>query len=521
MNILTPSGYKDINDVNVGDELIAYINGEVMYNTLESKERWYDNMTEDFTSNQGDFKFFILNNTFKLYKNQSIWANGNVSHAQYLQVGDTIYDDTDENIVITSIEEGTDTEWWRLKVSGDHSYIADGVTLHNASRFWVGGGSSTNWSATSNTNWSATSGGSNNATVPGASDDATLNGLGAAGNGASVVSANITVLSLTFAAGYTNTVTINTAVVLTIAGSFTDVTNHSWTVSGTGSMTISAASTITSGGKTFPGPVSFSGSNTKTLVGNWTISGTLTAATSTTTINKTASEVLSCAGLTVTGTVAGSISITLTGGTWGGSGSNNIAGTINFAGTSTFSATGSYIGGGTISYTSGTITTTASTLTLGASCTLNTNGMSWNNITLSNTTLTITINSLLTITGTFTLGSAAQTFAGTSGFTTANLTDPSVGTPATKTLKNGITYTITTAFTAASSRSASKLLFTSDDGTLTAALTLNYGATCAVLADFTRINASGGRTIWTFNGVLTTCTNIISFSDYPTSGIAS
>jgi hypothetical protein len=287
-----------------------------MYNTLESKERWYDNMTEDFTSNQGDFKFFILNNTFKLYKNQSIWANGNVSHAQYLQVGDTIYDDTDENIVITSIEEGTDTEWWRLKVSGDHSYIADGVTLHNASRFWVGGGSSTNWSATSNTNWSATSGGSNNATVPGASDDATLNGLGAAGNGASVVSANITVLSLTFAAGYTNTVTINTAVVLTIAGSFTDVTNHSWTVSGTGSMTISAASTITSGGKTFPGPVSFSGSNTKTLVGNWTISGTLTAATSTTTINKTASEVLSCAGLTVTGTVAGSISITLTGGTW-------------------------------------------------------------------------------------------------------------------------------------------------------------------------------------------------------------
>lgn len=35
-----------------------------------------------------------------------------------------------------------------------------------ASRFFVGGGSSTNWSATGNTNWSATSGGANNDSVP-------------------------------------------------------------------------------------------------------------------------------------------------------------------------------------------------------------------------------------------------------------------------------------------------------------------------------------------------------------------
>ena len=40
-----------------------------------------------------------------------------------------------------------------------------------ANRFWVGGGSSTNWDATSNTNWSATDGGANNASVPADGDD--------------------------------------------------------------------------------------------------------------------------------------------------------------------------------------------------------------------------------------------------------------------------------------------------------------------------------------------------------------
>jgi len=40
-----------------------------------------------------------------------------------------------------------------------------------ANRYWVGGGSSTNWDATGSTNWSATDGGSNNATVPTTGDD--------------------------------------------------------------------------------------------------------------------------------------------------------------------------------------------------------------------------------------------------------------------------------------------------------------------------------------------------------------
>ena len=40
-----------------------------------------------------------------------------------------------------------------------------------ADRYWVGGGATTNWSATGNTNWSATDGGANNASVPTTGDN--------------------------------------------------------------------------------------------------------------------------------------------------------------------------------------------------------------------------------------------------------------------------------------------------------------------------------------------------------------
>lgn len=384
------------------------------------------------------------------------------------------------------------------------------VNSYGAARFWVGGGSSTNWSATSPTNWSATSGGSNNATVPGTSDDVTFNGVGASANGASVVASLSTILSLTFTSGYTNTVTVNGQI--SIAGNFTDNTAHGW--AGASGLLITAAATITSGGKTFPNAVSFSGNNTKTLVGDWTIGGTLTSTTSTTTINKTTAEVISCAGLTVTGAIAGTINITLTGGTWSGNGNNTISGIISFAGNSTFSYTGAY-GGGTIKYTSGTITTTGSTLTINSSSTLDASGVSWNNITLT-ATQTLTINSLLLMTGTLSISNAvAPTFAGTAGWTCASLSVPGANS-SVLTLKNGITYTITTALTSFMTRIGSNTLFTSDDGAIKAILTLQSGSTCNVIASFTRIDAGAGRTIWTFNGTVTNSTNINSFTDLKT-----
>lgn len=516
-NILTLNGYVPESELKVGDKVIGYDNGRMVVNTIEEKRL----MMKEFYSQQNEgFVFYIINNRYKFFSGQSIYANGNVIHVSELKSGDEIYDDHHNKMTVAKItRKQKENKWLRFIISGNHSYFNDGILVHNASRFWVGGGGSPNWNKTSNTNWSATSGGSNNASVPTSADDVTFDGAGTNGNTASTVSAAITVLSLTFSSGYTNTVTINTTVALTIAGNFTDNSAHSWTVNGTGSMTISAASTITSNGKTFPGPVAFSGNNTKTLSGNWTITGTLTSSTNTTTVNKTTSEVLTCGGLTVTGGLAGTISITLTGGTWSGTNTNLISGTLLLAGNITISGGVQFSGNGaTLKYSSGTITTTGSTLTDGnisGTVTFDTDGITWNNVTFNNVT-TVGLSSLLTVSGTLTLFNNTI-FTGSAGFTCGTLTTPTAPNgPLNIQLVHGVTYTITTAFTWISGRVGSTFTFVSDDPSIKAILTLNPGASCNVLAHFTRIDASAGRTIYTFNGTITSCININPYTDLKT-----
>ncbi|OHA95109.1 MAG: hypothetical protein A3A96_00840 [Candidatus Zambryskibacteria bacterium RIFCSPLOWO2_01_FULL_39_39] len=109
-----------------------------------------------------------------------------------------------------------------------------------ADRYWVGGGASTNWNATSNTNWSATSGGSNNASVPGASDNAIFDVN--SGAGTSNISASITVLSATFT-GFIGTLTHS-------AGTLTITTNGSLTLGAGMTYTPSASRTAFGSGTT-------------------------------------------------------------------------------------------------------------------------------------------------------------------------------------------------------------------------------------------------------------------------------
>jgi hypothetical protein len=81
-----------------------------------------------------------------------------------------------------------------------------------ALRYWVGGGSSTNWNATGNTNWAATDGGAGNQSVPTTTDDVFFT---ASSPSPAVISAAITVRSVNFT-GYTGTITHNASVTLTI-----------------------------------------------------------------------------------------------------------------------------------------------------------------------------------------------------------------------------------------------------------------------------------------------------------------
>lgn len=390
-----------------------------------------------------------------------------------------------------------------------------------AAFFWIHAGANNNWGTVNN--WSATSGGGTNGATPTTTSDVTFDGAGANGNDASTVSAGITILTLTFTTGYTNTVTINTAVQLTVSGNFTDRTQHSWVVSGTGNLNINATATITSNGKTFPGPVTLAtSSTTKTLSGDWTITGTLTLSGSNT-VNSGNLNI--GGGLAGSGSSAGTTVYVLNGtGTWASTIANlTNSVTINTAGTITMANGGTCNwSSGTLTYTAGTVVTTNNTLNVAATSTFNTNGITWGTITMSGTS-TMTLNSLLSASALTLSGSPIITFAGTSGFSVGTLTI--TGTTAkTTTLVNGVTYTITSSFQMwdglINSTLSGRCLITSDHATIKAILTLQAGAVCSVVANFTRIDASAGRTINTFHGTVTDSTNIFSYTDYG-GGIAS
>src|SRR5574340_737193 len=154
MQILTPSGYKDIADVAIGDEVLAFdtVSGERIVNTVESfdyitRQRFFDESvnprylangtirfglhsvrlatqrsvrvrdlaigdviiksaieTEEVTSitrldDEPEFSFVRVNGNFILNADQSIWRNGhNVCKARDLVVGDVIYDEADNAV---------------------------------------------------------------------------------------------------------------------------------------------------------------------------------------------------------------------------------------------------------------------------------------------------------------------------------------------------------------------------------------------------------------------------------------
>lgn len=393
-------------------------------------------------------------------------------------------------------------------------FILCSTIVFAATRFWVGGGSSANWNAITPTNWSATSGGSGDASVPGSSDDVTFNGLGAAGNTNSTMSVTTSFLSLTFTSGYTATVTMGTSTTLNVAGNFTDNTAHGWSVPSSiaNILAITATSTITSGGQTFPGSVQFSGAAaTKTISGNWVITGTFNAAiTNVQIVNKTAAETITCnGGFSNSVAVSGTIDVIVTSGAVANGAVNSIN-SLTFTG-GTINVGNFQWSGGTLTYTSGTVTQTAgNTLTLNTT-TMNTAGMTWSVVSFL-TGATVTINSLLT-TNAITIGAiSAVTFAGTAGWTVNNNFTCTQGTGFTMTLKDGVTYKVLGIFTSATAKVSAPHLYTSSHATNKANLSIPGWANTN--ANFTRIDASGGKPINTWNGVITTCTNINQITDY-------
>lgn len=321
--------------------------------------------------------------------------------------------------------------------------------------------------------------------------------------------------------GYVGTVTMTNA--LTVAG---DITLRSGMgISGAGGLIQSGTGTITSNTRTWPNVLTFNGTSiTHTLSGKFTVTGAFSSAgTTATTLN---GDTLVCnGGITVqTSTLSGTTKLYAGGGTIQAAASSAVISLdLSFNGTVTLAAASVFVGGVSIKYVSGAITTTGNTLNIAtAGGTIDCAGITFNNISFGWASQgTVTINSLLTMTGTLTVPTGVNIiFAGTAGWTCATLSRPNSTSAVTNTLAAGITYTVTTAITLNNNSCVSHSTFicSTVNGTK-AILTLQSAATqkngCY---NFTDIDASAGKTIWTYDGVITRCTNINAFTQPNTVG---
>ena len=187
-----------------------------------------------------------------------------------------------------------------------------------------------------------------------------------------------------------NNVTINTAGTLTIGANVYyntgTLTYTAGTVTTTGStLNISGSTTLNTNGITWNNVIISTG--TQTLTSNLNLLNLSVATISATTINNSGGNVNVNGNLTNAGGGAtlGTSSINLIGtGTWSQSGgTQDIRNNLNFNTTGIITISGLVYYSGTLTYIAGTVDTTGSTLSIGASSTLNTSGMFWNNITIT------------------------------------------------------------------------------------------------------------------------------------------
>lgn len=179
---------------------------------------------------------------------------------------------------------------------------------------------------------------------------------------------------------------------------------------------------------------------------------------------------------------------------------------LNTSGTYTATSNMSLTTGGkTFTRINGTINWSTFTLFINSSWTLNTAGITFNNISINTFTVyTSTINSTLTIAGILTLN-GSHIFAGTAGWDCGSLVSTTAGTFSI-TLQELLTYRTRSAVSITGGTSAVRPTMTSSTSNL-AIWTLDFGATQTLIyVNGTNINSSLGQPVWTFGGIVSAAT---------------
>jgi hypothetical protein len=341
------------------------------------------------------------------------------------------------------------------------------------------------------------------------------------------------------ALGLSNSLTFNSAGTITISGTLVYSAASGGTIKWiagtmvvTGStLSLGASCSLDTSGMVWENMTLRGSSQTYTMISAIFMTGNLISAGTTAANFAGAFSVTVGGSLTCTTTTTTGSAIILNGtGTWSGAGTlrNNL--TINTAGTITVSGTVLY-NTGTLTYTAGTVITTSSTLSMAISTTLNTNGMTWNNITQT-AVLTLTLTSDLNMNGTLNSVSGIFTINGNTiylasisaaasgvvqGTTTLVFNKPgswaSAGAGASYANPIGINTSGTTTITGTFTLSGS--LNYSGGTVVTAGSTLKTSSSILNTAGivFTDMNITPGTSVVTLNSLLTvTGTTTIAYS---------
>jgi hypothetical protein len=290
-----------------------------------------------------------------------------------------------------------------------------------------------NWGTA--TNWSLTDGGGSAGVVPGSADSVFFTSN--SGN-CTVNSVARTANNLNFS-GYTNTITFDFNV--TITGNLTRSASI-FGYLGTGGIIIAGTTTqiITTSSVAWTIPVTFGGASPNISInGAFNITAPLTLSSTTSPVIARANvldlteNVHPSGNITISsnGTYTGSANIVVSGSnnqTLTASGNHQIRNNLTIdktGGVLTLSGTLNYgnpSGVSTLTYVAsgGTVNAGSSTLNIRASATLNTNGVTWNNVTLNSGAIALTLTSNFNIAGTFSAtglgGGLVLTFSGTGLF---------------------------------------------------------------------------------------------------------
>ena len=287
---------------------------------------------------------------------------------------------------------------------------------------------------------------------------------------------------------YVGTITFNNTI---NTSGFLNLGTGGYTQAGASGVVLNGPTTLTSGGVTWSNILTFGGTSaTYTLADNWTVTGAITfQGVGVTTLTNNTLNINGDLTQTSSGSYSGTTAIVFGGtGTWSNSSTSVLRNNTTINGTLTISGTVRY-DTGTLTYTSGIVDTTGSTLNIATNTTLNTNGITWNNITTTAVAV-ITLGSNLTLTGTLTISGGTTSFVlgGNSLVSTnANLTMGATGTftmPTNQTFKtltilgssniNTNTLTITEDLTINNNVSGTTTIVYGGTGTWTALNSLSY-----------------------------------------------